>query len=450
MNNQADFEGRLTTAFAAYAERAPVEVDAATLTSVVARGRVQRRWSFPGRVIGRPSHRVALLLIVLGLTVALAVGAIVAGAIWRSQTRLEPLPSARFNPTGELQPRDGLAAVRLRDGRVLVVGGWNGEADGSQAWLWDPSTGSFTETGRMSTGRSFPIAALLPDGEVLVAGGDEITVGDGANTALSSAEVFDPQTGTFHPTGSMHVSRGYCHCRGFEFGEAVFYGGLRRPTATALSDGRVFIVGGAYPAGGRADIYDPGSGSFATAGNVPGLDRAAGVNPQCNADRLTAASLQDGRVLVKCLDTAFVYDPRTDSSSMTGAPVTDTVGAAVVLADGRVLFTGRGRTLSAGRAEIFDPASGGFHVVTDPTDPASVWPQNPGVVLADGRVVFVDGSATRIFDPATETFARIAGGPLRPRTWATATLLADGRVLIVGPTDPDVPGPQELLDLGRP
>ncbi len=116
MNDRTDFEGRLTTALAAYAEGAPVEVDAVSLTSAIARGRAHRRWSFPdwARAIGRPASRWAALLIVLGLTVALLIGAIAAGAFrsdpakhlldGRAILTESPTPSATPAPSQSVSP----------------------------------------------------------------------------------------------------------------------------------------------------------------------------------------------------------------------------------------------------------------------------------------------------------------------------------------------------------
>ena len=114
MNDRTDFERRLTTALAAYAEGAPVEVDAVTLTAAIAPERAHRRWSFPdwAGAIGRPTSPWAALLIVLGLTVALLVGAVAAGAFRSDPVRRlqdgraivteTPTPSATPAPSASL------------------------------------------------------------------------------------------------------------------------------------------------------------------------------------------------------------------------------------------------------------------------------------------------------------------------------------------------------------
>ncbi len=105
-------------------------------------------------------------------------------------------------------PRVGHAAVLMADGRVLVTGGTDSdpatpESFAKSAEIFDPGAGSFAPTGDMSTGRAFHAATTLADGRVLVAGFGEETLGtimSGRTSMpdlLSSAELFDPGTGTF-------------------------------------------------------------------------------------------------------------------------------------------------------------------------------------------------------------------------------------------------------------
>jgi Kelch motif len=66
--------------------------------------------------------------------------------------------------------RAGHTATVLKNGEVLVAGGAVG-ASTSSAELYNPSTGTFSYTGSMNTGRTNHAAALLPSGEVLIVGG---------------------------------------------------------------------------------------------------------------------------------------------------------------------------------------------------------------------------------------------------------------------------------------
>lgn len=112
-----------------------------------------------------------------------------------------PLSSAQiYNPatnsfsgTGFMQDaREGAAAARLADGRVLVAGGVEGSTYLETAEIWDPATNLWTPAGSMSKPRYSPGAAPLPGGKVLVAGG----YGPGLH---DSAEVYDPATNSFGP-----------------------------------------------------------------------------------------------------------------------------------------------------------------------------------------------------------------------------------------------------------
>jgi hypothetical protein len=158
----------------------------------------------------------------------------------------------RFTPTGAMtEPRAGQAAVLLRDGTVLVVGG---EASLSHtlasAEIYDPATGRFAATGSMSGARASHIATVLADGRVLVAGGHR---GRRASLrVLRSAELFDPATGAFAPTGALRVRR-------------------HKHDAVTLPDGRVLVIAGAderddLGAYDSAEIYDPRRGAFAATG----------------------------------------------------------------------------------------------------------------------------------------------------------------------------------------
>src|SRR5512140_26592 len=131
-----------------------------------------------------------------------------------------------FTATGSMHAARGHhTATLLPDGRVLIAGGYDEPTTClAGAELYDPATGSFTVTGSLANARASHTATLLPSGKVLVTGG--ISFGPaGGPPYLASAELYDPATGTFAPTGAMATPRS-------------------GHTATLLQDGRVLIVGG--------------------------------------------------------------------------------------------------------------------------------------------------------------------------------------------------------------
>src|SRR6185369_11802338 len=120
-------------------------------------------------------------------------------------------------------------ATLLQNGKVLVTGGYGTSwALLSSAELYDPATGTWTVTGSMAHGRYSHTAALLPNGKVLV-------VGD------AGAELYNPASGTWAVTGSPNTPRS-----GFQ-------------TTSLLSNGKVLLAGGVNSSGmiSGAELYDP-------------------------------------------------------------------------------------------------------------------------------------------------------------------------------------------------
>ena len=108
--------------------------------------------------------------------------------------------------TGALTvPRKEHTATLLPNGKVLAVGGQNGSTYLSSAELYNPTTGTFTATGSLSMARTRHTATLLQSGKVLVAGGE------GSGGILGTAELYDPATGTAacdRITGGAHAPHG--------------------------------------------------------------------------------------------------------------------------------------------------------------------------------------------------------------------------------------------------
>jgi hypothetical protein len=175
--------------------------------------------------------------------------------------------SLKFRATGTMhQARIAHTSTLLTDGRVLIAGGRGSEVSAS-AEIYDPKTGAFAETKRMLTARYKHTAGLLPDGRVLIAGGSDDRDWHGT---LSSAEIYDPQRGTFTATAPLHDARfklpdeavqlrtglllvagGNRHAEMFDGRDGKFaivpgdMGDARHyMSETLLSDGRVLLAGG--------------------------------------------------------------------------------------------------------------------------------------------------------------------------------------------------------------
>ena len=111
----------------------------------------------------------------------------------------------RFRPTGSMTTsRAAHAAVRLRDGRVLIVGGSSRAGVLSSAEVFDPRSGEFRPVAAMAEARHKLGAALLPDGRVLVVGGSNAADGHGR---YRSTELYDPGADLFVRGPSMHEPR---------------------------------------------------------------------------------------------------------------------------------------------------------------------------------------------------------------------------------------------------
>lgn len=181
-----------------------------------------------------------------------------------------------WHPTANmLTPHAFHTSTLLTDGTVLVVGGLiNDRVDGKVSGAserFDPGRDSWSATAKMLTPRWSHTATLLPDGEVLVAGGYI-----DSTESMDSAELYDPASGRWTATGSMHEGRG-------------------GSTATLLRDGRVLVVAGGTedatleggPRSRTAELYDPATGTWTATASM--IEARQGF---------TATLLPDGRVLV--------------------------------------------------------------------------------------------------------------------------------------------------------
>src|SRR5271165_502668 len=186
--------------------------------------------------------------------------------------------SLKFRSTGSMhRARLSHTATLLSDGKVLIAGGRGSEVEAS-AELYDPKTGAFTETGRMLTARYKHTAGLLPDGRVLLAGGSDDRDWHGT---LASAEIYDPQRGTFAATAPLNRAR-------FQLPDE----------AVRLRSGQLLIAGGNR----EAEVYDNQTGKFTVVAGDMGDSRHF----------LSETLLNDGRVL---LAGGYANDPEATAQT---------------------------------------------------------------------------------------------------------------------------------------
>lgn len=261
-----------------------------------------------------------------------------------------------------------------------------------------------------------------------------------ANYSAAATVLVTNTPTSFSPTGNLNHGR-------------IFH------TATLLANGKTLVAGGsvfkAYCVAGdnSAELYDAALGLFTSTGTM--------TDPRYAQ---TSTLLQSGQVLITggvsfdseaclvdetspVLASAELYDPSGGSfaptASMSQARVTHT---ATLLPSGKVLIAGGG---SAGgnyppfigdgsaTAEVYDPAAGGF---TSTGNMTSARTEQTATLLANGKVLIVGGMASasadplataELYDPATGAFTA-TGQMAAGRAGHTATLLPDGRVLITG------------------
>ena len=325
---------------------------------------------------------------------------LVTGGWWISaiaSAELYDPASGTWTLTGSMNnPRTGHTATLLPSGKVLVVGGdVSNEPPSfgrtSTAELYDPSTGTWTFAASLITQRCCHTATLLPNGRVLVAGGY------GNTDSVKTAELYDPTTDTWSLTGNLIEAR-YWHTatllqdgrvlvvRGSDdgdLGSALSSAELYDPpsgtwtatqdsgaatvmhTATLLPDGKVLVAGGlSIPHGedltvATSSVFDPATGRWSAVGSL-------GVPRQGH----TATLLPNGQVLVagggnmkKTFPGGFEYGHpiATEAFDSSSGTWTDTanLGAsrashtATLLQDGRVLIAGGGESVAFATAELY-------------------------------------------------------------------------------------------------
>lgn len=374
----------------------------------------------------------------------------------------------------------GHRAVALDDGRVLISGGNSGIANNNViipiplpfVQVYDPGAATWTIMDPLDGHSALTSAVKLADGRVLLVG-----IGADDTEDHNVASLFDPADDSWERIPGEPALRGTPHLALLADDRVLAIGGINLETSMYSPDPSDIV-----------EIFDPHTGLWER--------KAAMPNPFAE---LSLAILPDGRALVVGHpedpydepDSTWVYDPDEDvwepfvliqDPDLAEYPeATQRPGPAILLPDGKLLVTGATELESLyssspewcdadlpEQADLLIPdpcrttstvhglASGTF-AFTGPVSHARTG--HTLTLLQDGRVLAAGGidpghpyeysteqnliAMTEIYDPATDIWTK---GPdlSEPRYQHTATLLPDGRVLLVGgigqEKEPNPPG----------
>ncbi len=300
-----------------------------------------------------------------------------------------------FSNTGSMNAaRDGQTATLLKNGQVLVTGGDNYTTGFlASAELYNPATGKWTLTGSMSIPRISHDTVLLQNGEALVAGGyNGSTPGMCNNQA--SAELYNPATGAWTVTGSLATAR-------YSFALIV------------LGNGEALAAGGAscsasYLGLTSAELYNPATGTWTAAGNMPTATQNDG-----------AVRLSNGDVLV---DGENLYDPSTG----TWTALSPAEPQGLTLPNGTIWTN---TAINGGT--IYDPTTGQSISYPPPSCMTTTQTCNANVSLLDTGNVLIAGGTTKVNAqpyPITETNGNAAVFNPSTLTWASTTSMKQGAI----------------------
>lgn len=340
------------------------------------------------------------------------------GSGWTYPALVDP----GWTTTGSLAARryQHVSAI-LPNGNVLVAGGFvldalGNEAASTTAEIYDVGTGTWATAMPMHGKRAIAAAATLANGDILVSGGETETL-----TILDSAEVYSATSGTWSTTGGLNIPRS-------------------GHTSTAVGDGTVLVAGGWDTTGNHfydAELYQAGAFSLAGAINDTRFFHAAVALPGNRVLLGGGTEPFDGALGTLEMYTAGVgWAPRGSLARMASPR---TLASALRLADGDVLFVGgyNATENELSSSERYRPSTNTWTTGTGHLERARY--NSVPVLLPDGRALFIAGETVRrdfadgeLYDPDTTNFTRVFGLASGRAFGFTANLLGDGRVLVAG------------------
>jgi hypothetical protein len=303
----------------------------------------------------------------------LVVGGEDAGNKFLTSAELYSPATGKWTVTGSTAtPRLDHTATLLPNGEVLVAGGYLGIDQHYQAIytataeLYDPSHGTWKPTGSMTVPRAWHGATLLPNGLVLVAGGTNTT---------TSAELYDPSKGTWTTTGSLP--------------------NFHLVALTLLQDGRALAIDESGSSITPGQLYD-----FST------RQWTATTNMYYSHTGVSAALLPNGDVLVygnkfSCYAAEF-YNPSANTWARTLGQCYNAIsfGPMALLGTGKVLLAGgavtySGKSFPSTNSRLYDPSTNSWSVTGSLMQPV----RHSATRLFNGQVLAVGGSDAELYTP---------------------------------------------------
>ncbi|MBI4927363.1 MAG: hypothetical protein HY835_06330 [Anaerolineae bacterium] len=407
--------------------------------------------------------------------------------------------SAAALPTGA---RRDHTATLLSDGSVLVAGGYN--PIGTQlnpprtyntAYRYDPTSNTWSAAGSMSTaaprGRALHNAVLRRDGKVMVVGGEyyyQPLVGSVESGQLSSSEVYDPATNTWSDLGKpiwfariamasvLDAEGAFILLGGDTTGGPtsdveyldinapadtwhLLFGDLnvqRRHHAAVILPGGVILVAGGRNQDGQV-VNSAETNRFTSGSADPsdlrqanyGLFRPSATLMPNGDVLITGGGGENAGGLIECHN--YVHRWVYADDTFTDVPVQKNMHNArcahstTLLPDGRVVVIGGFTSIGGGTSgpgEIFDGTSWSILKAG-----GQVFDDHKAVLLPDGKLFLFQagGMDSYIFDPADLSFRKTLNQAAGTYTALTATLMKNGKILILGSLSSDT---VEVFDPG--
>ena len=283
-------------------------------------------------------------------------------------------------------------ATLLKNGLVLVAGGMCIESNKcfipcTTCELYNPATGTWSQTGSIHGMSVYGFTTLLKNGSVLifVASGNGKTI---------SCELYNPITGTWSQTGSIHDKRS-------------------SPTATILKNGLVLVAGGMCIGDSSkytipcttCELYNPATGTWSQTGSIHdkrsnhnatllknGLVLVAGG--MCIDDNKIKDHSQPSKDCVTFATTCELYNPSTGTWSKTGSTHNKCLGhTATLLKNGSVLIFVTSSDNKITTCELYNPSTGTWSKMTAPiiSESSSISPETC-IALTDDLILITGGA----------------------------------------------------------